>query len=156
MISWWRKRAPREQGLLALAAILLVAVLLIQTILMPSLAAHSRAQASVAEAGNTLVRLDRLKSAGTTYAPNTPISPAPDAVSRASVLASEAGLIPKTTPGFSSPYHLAFEPAEPTLVFSWLDKAESTLGLTVQSAEFTSSGSDLVEATIVFAEVATP
>ncbi len=151
MKSWWRQRAPREQRLLVLAAILLVTALLIQAVLIPSLAAHGRAQAFVAETGNTLIRLERLKSAGAAYAPSSPALPTPDAFTRASALATEEGLVLKAHPGLASPNQLAFEPAEPTLVFSWLGKAKNTLGLTVQAAEFTSTGSGLVEATIVFA-----
>jgi type II secretory pathway component PulM len=148
MMSWWSARAPREKLLLALAGLLAAAALLIQGVLVPSFDARDAARQRSEEAARTLVRLDRLQQSGAAYAPATsPLAPA-DAAARAAQAAGELGLTLR--PG-TDPLRFAFDPAEPTVVFSWIDRVEAESGLSLQSAELASAGAGQVAATLVFA-----
>ncbi len=156
MKSWWQSRAPREQRLLLLAGGMLIVVLAIQFLLLPMLRAKDSASDSLNESRSTLVRLERLRDSGAAYMRSQPPTPAPDAAVQAASLAAETGLVLKPAAGSPPLLQFAFEPAEPTLVFTWVDEVESRLGLTVQSATFTSSGPGLVDATLVLADARQP
>ncbi len=146
MRNWWNQREPREQLLLLIAAIVATAALLVQGVLMPSLHKRDAAAQSVADAESTLVRLSRLSTAGMNHAGEAD----ENAAQFASEWAAEAGLVQRGVAQPESDLRFAFDPATPTIVFSWIDRVETSLGLTVQSAEMTSSGGGQVEATIEY------
>jgi type II secretory pathway component PulM len=58
-----------------------------------------------------------------------------------------------STPGQS---RFVFASADSTSVFTWLERTENELNLSVVSAELASSERGLVQATIVFSESAAP
>ena len=156
MMALWNQRAPREKALISIAAGLLGAALVIQLALVPALDARSRAAASVTESTNTLTRLRRLEASGAAFVQTAPATQVPDAGTRAARLALDTGLVLKPTTSSATPLQYSFETTEPTRVFKWIDEAESKLGLTVSSAEISSAGPDLVDATIVFAGAPEP
>ncbi|MEQ9505757.1 MAG: type II secretion system protein GspM [Hyphomonas sp.] len=156
MMALWRQRTSREKLLLLLAAGLVAAALIVQVLVIPSLSARDQAAVSVREAENTLTRLERIKTSGAAYVPVMPASPSEDSAARAARLATDTGLVVKAAPTSTLPLHFTFEPAEPTRVFTWIEEAENVLGLTVESAEITSAGPDLINATIIFAGAPQP
>lgn len=152
MLDWWTQRAPREQALLLFAAGVAAVALLIQGILIPSVGNRGIAAQSVAHAEITLVRLSRLEAEGVVFSG----SPVPNAAQVASEYAAEAGLVRRAAAEEQNDLRFAFDPAAPTIVFSWIDRVETSLGLTVRSAKMTSSGNGRVEAVIEFSGDQTP
>lgn len=150
MMSWWSARAPREQLLLGLAGLVLIAALLIQGVLMPSLQARDAADQRADEAARTLVRLTRLQQAGATYAPPATDAAPAEAATRAAQAAADLGLVLRRAADPADPLRFAFDPAAPTVVFSWIDRVETELGLTLQSADLASAGAGQVAATLAF------
>jgi type II secretory pathway component PulM len=150
MKTWWSDRAPRERLLLSLAALVGLAALLFQGVLMPSLHGREAAARRLDEAERTLVRLNWLQQSGASYTPPAAAIPPDEAARQAAQWAAEIGLVQRPSLNPADHLRFAFDPADPTVVFSWIDRVETGLHLTLLSAEMESAGSGQVAATLVF------
>ena len=151
MTGWWNACAPREQLLILIAGALMSAALIVQAVLVPSLHAREMAGNALALGHSTLVRLDRLRDAGAVYVEVRVSGTPADARPAAELLASELGLSLKPSAPGSANLRFAFAAAPATSVFSWIERVEAELGLTVQSAELTGVELGQVEAVVELA-----
>lgn len=156
MTAWWSQRSARERWLLFAGLFVGAVAFLFQGILVPSLKARAQAELRLAETRTTLVRLERLRKAGISTLRKPPAQDAAAAAAQAATWADETGLVGR--PGASPVQGLqfAFDRAEPAVVFSWIDRVEAELGLSVQSAEIVAAEQGTVFATVAFSGAAAP
>jgi type II secretory pathway component PulM len=153
MMSVWSARSAREKLLLGAAAAVVILAGLIQFLLIPAVQRRADAEVRVGEAASTLLRLERLRTAGVTQAPAAPRA---NAAASAAALASEAGLVAAIAPEGAPALSFIFPSADPQQVFGWIAQVETSLGLRVRSAELTAAEPGRVSAAITFADAGGP
>ncbi len=137
MMNWWNEREPREQALIAVAALLALLLTLFQFLFVPLMKAHERA-------GGELQRMMALHAGveqGVMQLQARPSAAVPSAVNAdtgesleltLSRSAEASGLqISRLQPGSDGSLTLWFDDADPLVTFGWLAGLEDRNGLVV-------------------------
>lgn len=148
MTQWWTSRAPREQLLLIIAAIVLVGALIAQFVAVPSLRARAAAKEALQQGASTVARLDHLQSIDATYQQLEPDAVREPVRSAAERIAGELGLQLETASRAGAESSFSFEAAPATSVFHWIERMEIESGRTVRSAEIIANDDGTVKASI--------
>ncbi len=146
----WDRLQSREKQLIQGALVLLLAAFVFQAGVIPLLKSGDAARERLVLAEGTISRLQRLKVAGISQVPQ-PRGGAEDPAA----VAEQLGLV-LSSPAVASGGSLQFQfaDAEPSVVFSWMERIESGTGLTLISVEMVSVGQGRVNATVAYAGAA--
>lgn len=156
MKQWWITRSPRERLLVVIAAFLLGGALIWQLGIKPSFDALDRAKLAHQRASQTQARLDRIEdllSQGEAIRPARRAAPDDaDAVrGEISALGSSAGLaISGAEVTGSGSVRIALTDATAPAIFTWIEQAETGLGLTVISADLRQNAAGGMDAEVEF------
>ena len=138
--NWWNSRAPREKGLLLIAAALCVLTVLFMGGLQPLSDARAAAKLRLENAMQDNIQIDRTIAQLSRSDPSR-VGPAENANTfrlETTRLAQQYGLpVTRLQNGPEGSLQLVFSDVSPTLIYSWLADMSQRPGGTVLSATLT-------------------